>query len=51
MIIEDYVFECRKCGHQVYTDELDKIIDIDCPNCGEEFWGNFVFKGKGVFPR
>ncbi len=46
---ESYIFECRKCGHRIYTDEVDKLIDQDCLNCGEEFYGNFIFIGKGVY--
>lgn len=43
------VFECRKCGHQIYKDaynlhwkDFKKIANMDCPECGEEGYGNWI---------
>lgn len=43
------VFECRKCGHQLFVEEgktfpkkLEDIAGMSCPNCGEQsegLWG------------
>ena len=47
------VFECRKCGHQLYVSEtpnfLDKLYDVasmDCQQCGESGYDNWVLSGK-----
>jgi predicted RNA-binding Zn-ribbon protein involved in translation (DUF1610 family) len=35
----DFVFECNKCGHNLYVDKtkMQKVCDMeDCPECGEE---------------
>ena len=37
-------FKCTKCN---YPDEdntlrLQEIIDLNCPNCGEESYGNWI---------
>lgn len=46
------VFECRKCGHNIYvenTEDLAKSIrtvsNLDCPICGEEPEGNWALVG------
>ena len=43
------VFICRKCGHNLYVEEvpdfckkLEKIAELDCPNCGEEGCKNWI---------
>ena len=43
------VFECRKCGHQLYMDAYNlhwkgfkKLAERDCPECGEEGYGNWI---------
>lgn len=43
------VFECRKCGHQLYMDAYNlhwkgfkKLAERDCPGCGEEGYGNWI---------
>ena len=54
------VFECRKCGHQLFVEEgktfpkkLEDIAGMSCPNCGEQsegLWGllgrSRKFRGK-----
>jgi transcription elongation factor Elf1 len=48
----DYVFECKKCGHYLYVDKkkMQKLIDRDCDECGEEapIW---IFIGEGNFEK
>ena len=46
------VFECRKCGHNLYVENTEdvvktigKVSNSDCPNCGEEPEGNWVLVG------
>jgi ribosomal protein L37E len=43
------VFICRKCDHNLYAEEtpdfgekLGKIAVMDCPNCGEEGYDNWI---------
>lgn len=43
------VFECRKCGHQLYMDAYNlhwkgfkKLAERDCPEYGEEGYGNWI---------
>lgn len=43
------VFECRKCGHQLYMDAYNiwwknfkELADRDCPECGEEGYVNWI---------
>lgn len=47
----DFIFQCRKCEHQAYVDkkEVYKLIDYDCPNCGEEAYCNWIIVGEGNF--
>lgn len=52
------VFECRKCEHHLYVENTDdlakklgKVSVLDCPNCGEEGFDNWVLVGvKREFP-
>ena len=52
------VFECRKCGHRLYAENTEDIVqkigrvsNLDCPNCGEEPEGNWILLGlKKEFP-
>ena len=46
------VFECRKCGHNLYVEntddivkEIGKVSNSDCPSCGEEPDGIWVLVG------
>lgn len=46
------VFECRKCGHQLYVEntedvvaKIGKVSNYDCPNCGEEPDFNWLLIG------
>lgn len=47
---KDYIFTCRKCGHLLFVDKLEvyKLIDKDCPECGEEgeIW---IFTSEGNY--
>lgn len=52
------VFECRKCGHNLYVENTENIVktigkvsNSDCPSCGEEPDGNWVLVGlRKEFP-
>lgn len=46
----DWIFKCRKCSHNLYVDKLklNKLIGLDCPECGEES-PIFIFFGEGKF--
>jgi DNA replicative helicase MCM subunit Mcm2 (Cdc46/Mcm family) len=49
----DYLFECRKCGHNLYIDknEMYKMLKVEeCPECGEET-PIFIFVGEGDFTK
>jgi len=49
---EDFIFVCNKCGHNLYTDDVNKLIGYDCSECGEEFESEiWRLKGKGVFKK
>ena len=48
----DIIFECRKCGHNLYVsikNKLHKIEKTDCPACGEEPERNWIFVCFGNF--
>jgi len=47
--MKDFIFTCYKCGHIVYTNDVNKLIGYDCPECGEEWNENWRLTGKGVF--
>lgn len=52
------VFICRKCEHELYVKdvenmgkELGEIAVMDCPNCGEEGYDNWILScRKRYFP-
>ena len=52
------VFICRKCEHELYVKdvedmgaELGEIAVMDCPNCGEEGYDNWILScRKRRFP-
>lgn len=49
------VFECRKCGHDLYVentlDKIDEASNTACPHCGEEPDGNWLLVGSAYkFP-
>lgn len=51
---EYLIFECRKCGHNLYVskDNMIQIVnlpDYSCPECGEEGDGNWIIIGDGNF--
>lgn len=53
------VFICRKCGHNLYVEEvsdfgkkLERIAEMDCPNCGEEGYENWILSHReNEFPE
>jgi len=45
----DLIFQCKKCLHQVYTDDARKMLTSDCPNCGEEPYENWILFGEGNY--
>ena len=55
--MKDLVFVCRKCGHQVYKEEwstekgMKVMIKLDCPNCGEEAYENWILSRFGNFDK
>jgi len=53
MIKPDYVFNCRKCGHNLFVrkKKIAKLLKTDCPNCGEESYNNWILSRKGCFKR
>lgn len=47
------VFICRKCEHELYVKdvedmgkELGKITVMDCPECGEEGYDNWILSRR-----
>ncbi len=52
------VFECRKCGHDLYVEnttdmleKIDKVSNLACPHCGEDPDGNWLLVGAAYkFP-
>ena len=51
---EDFVFLCRKCGHELYIEKEKLLIEsdlCDCPECGEEGYGNWIFDGEGSYEK
>jgi len=53
MVQPDYIFQCEKCNHKVYVDKkrIDKMLSLDCPECGEEADNNWILEGEGCFER
>jgi len=45
----DFVFSCRKCGHLLFTPNVIKLLETDCPNCGEKSYANWILKRKGNY--
>ena len=48
------VFQCSKCGHLLFVEDtsktkLEKIMNTDCPDCGEEAYGNWVLLRMGNY--
>lgn len=46
------VFQCSKCGHQVYIDKEHNILDLLetwWPECGEEPRELWILMGEGDF--
>lgn len=49
----DWIFKCYKCDHNVYITKssIKKILKMDCPECGEEPYENWMFIGEGDFDK
>lgn len=52
----DIIFECKKCGHNVFVTEKGKKhwfkrIMVECPECGEEPYSNWIITGMGDFDK
>jgi len=45
--MKEYLFQCYKCSHYLIVEKprLDLLVGFDCPECGEEWGGNWRFKG------
>lgn len=48
------VFECRKCEFLIYIEEITKeklqeIMNLECPNCGEDCGGNWSLLRMGNY--
>jgi transcription elongation factor Elf1 len=48
----EVIFKCRKCEHNLFVENIDlKLIDsiskMDCPNCGQGAYGNWILVGLG----
>jgi transcription elongation factor Elf1 len=46
---KDFIFQCNKCNHNLYVERIDlqKILKISCPNCGEEPDELWTLIGRG----
>ena len=59
MKLPDFIIQCRKCGHEVYITggatmtgkEIAKKAELDCPECGEEYYENWRIVGLGNFEK
>ena len=51
MKANDLVFQCNKCDHLLFVskEKIEKLIDMDCPNCGEEADGLWTFCRMGDY--
>jgi transcription elongation factor Elf1 len=50
----DIVFTCRKCGHLLFVatinfEKFEEVIDMSCPNCGEEGYKNWILTRTGNY--
>ena len=45
----DIVFQCKKCGHLIFTPNVIKLLETDCPQCGEEPYANWMLKREGHY--
>ncbi len=47
----DYIFKCKKCSHNLYADKenIDSLLTMDCPECGEEAGGLWILEDEGDF--
>jgi DNA-directed RNA polymerase subunit RPC12/RpoP len=53
---KDIVFKCKKCGHNLFVGKTDKetlkkIMGMDCPNCGEEGYENWILSRMGNYEK
>jgi len=53
----DIVFKCKKCGHLLFVDKNNLIektmvlIKKDCPECGQEYYRNWILSREGNYAR
>jgi len=56
----DLIFICKKCDHKLYITNgtkltgkelYKKLINLECPNCGEEPGELWTFEGIGNFKK
>lgn len=53
---KDVVFKCRKCNHNLFVStihesELGEIMEMECPNCGEEGEENWILSRFGNYDK
>lgn len=54
--MKDVVFKCRKCDHLLYVSDISierigKIIELECPCCGEEPDENWILYRLGNYEK
>jgi len=47
----DFFFRCYKCSHLLWVDKKDilKMLETDCPNCGEDAYQNWILYDEGNY--
>lgn len=52
---KDIIFICKKCLHNLYVTHnsawFSKMKKLDCPNCGEEAYENWILSRLGNFEK
>lgn len=48
------VFQCKKCDQLLFIKKLNKkklkeIMELECPNCGEEGYSNWILLKMGNY--
>lgn len=48
------VFQCRKCEHLLFVEKINResikgIMNMDCPECGEENYANWILLRMGSY--
>jgi len=46
-----FIFVCNKCNHNLYVDkqEVKKLLDMECPSCGEEADELWTLSREGIW--